>query len=63
MLRLTLVMIIKQYLRKYIMSKFTPEQIAELNEKLKTPEEVLKWALDNLHPKLALASSFGLRML
>lgn len=52
-------MIIKQSLRMYIMSKFTPEQIAELNEKLKTPEEVLKWALDNLHPKLALASSFG----
>ena len=52
-------MIIKQSLRIHIMSKFTPEQIAELNEKLKTPEEVLKWALDNLHPKLALASSFG----
>ena len=52
-------MIIKQSLRMNIMSKFTPEQIVELNEKLKTPEEVLKWALDILHPKLALASSFG----
>jgi len=41
------------------MGKFSPEQIAELNEKLRTPQEVLKWALDNLHPKLALASSFG----
>ena len=41
------------------MSKFTSDEIAELNEKLKTPHEVLKWALDNLHPKLALASSFG----
>ena len=52
-------MIIKQSLKMLIMSKFTPEQIAELNEKLKTPEEVLKWAIDNIHPKLALASSFG----
>ncbi len=52
-------MIIKQSLRMNIMSKFTPEQIVELNEKLKTPEEVLKWALDNIHPKLAFASSFG----
>ena len=41
------------------MSKFTANQIAELNEKLKTPEEVLKWAMENIHPKLALASSFG----
>ena len=41
------------------MTKFTLEQIDELNTKLKTPQEVLKWALDNLHPKLALASSFG----
>jgi len=40
------------------MSKFTANQIAELNEKLKTPEEVLKWAMENIHPKLALASSF-----
>ena len=41
------------------MSKFTPEQVAELNDKLKTPEEVLEWGLENVHPKLALASSFG----
>jgi len=25
------------------MSKFTPEQISEINDKLKTPEEVLQW--------------------
>jgi len=25
------------------MSKFTTEQISELNDKLKTPEEVLQW--------------------
>jgi phosphoadenosine phosphosulfate reductase len=41
------------------MSKFTAEQIQQLNENLKTPQEVLKWSLDNLHPKLAMASSFG----
>jgi len=40
-------------------SKFTPEQASELNDKVKTPEEVLQWGLENLHPKLALASSFG----
>ena len=34
-------------------------QIAELNDKLKTPEEVLEWGLENVHPKLELASSFG----
>ena len=43
----------------FIMSKFTAEQIQQLNESLKTPQEVLKWSLDNLHPRLALASSFG----
>jgi phosphoadenosine phosphosulfate reductase len=41
------------------MSKFTAEQIQQLNENLKTPQDVLKWSLDNLHPKIALASSFG----
>ena len=41
------------------MSKFTADQIRQLNENLKTPQEVLKWSLDNLHPRIALASSFG----
>jgi phosphoadenosine phosphosulfate reductase len=41
------------------MSKFTSEQIQQLNEKLKTPQEVLEWSLDNLHPRIAIASSFG----
>ena len=41
------------------MHNFTEEQLQKLNETLKTPQEVLKWAIDNLHPKLALASSFG----
>lgn len=43
----------------FIMSKFTAEQIQQLNESLKTPQEVLKWSLDNLHPRIAMASSFG----
>lgn len=41
------------------MSKFTAEQIQQLNADLKTPQEVLKWSFDNLHPRLAMASSFG----
>ena len=41
------------------MGKFTPKQIAELNKKLKTPEEVLKWGFDTFGTKIALASSFG----
>lgn len=41
------------------MHSFTAEQIQQLNGKLKTAEEVLKWALDSLHPRIALASSFG----
>ena len=41
------------------MPKFTAEQIQQLNEKLKTPQQVLQWSLDNLHPSLAMASSFG----
>ncbi|HJU13540.1 MAG TPA: phosphoadenylyl-sulfate reductase [Candidatus Nitrosotalea sp.] len=41
------------------MHSFTAEQIQQLNNKLTTPEETLKWALDNLHPRIALASSFG----
>ncbi len=43
----------------FIMSKFTAEQTQQLNENLKTPQEVLKWSLDNLHPRIAMASSFG----
>jgi phosphoadenosine phosphosulfate reductase len=41
------------------MHSVTAEQIQQLNETLKTPQQVLKWALDTLHPRLALASSFG----
>ncbi|CUR50832.1 Thioredoxin-dependent 5'-adenylylsulfate reductase [Nitrosotalea devaniterrae] len=41
------------------MSKFTAEQVQQLNVNLKTPQEVLQWSLDNLHPRIAMASSFG----
>jgi len=41
------------------MQKFTAEQIQKLNETEKSPEDVLKWAIDNIQPNLALASSFG----
>ena len=41
------------------MGKFTQEELNEVNKTLSTPEDCLKWAFDNLHPKLAKASSFG----
>ena len=41
------------------MSKFAADQIQQLNENLKTPQEVLQWSLTNLHPGIAMASSFG----
>ncbi|MEC9087008.1 MAG: phosphoadenosine phosphosulfate reductase family protein, partial [Thermoproteota archaeon] len=41
------------------MVKFTQEELDEVNKTLSTPEDCLKWAFDNLHPKLAKASSFG----
>lgn len=41
------------------MKQFTQEQVDELNAKLNTPQDALKWALDNLHPRVAKASSFG----
>ena len=41
------------------MGKFTQQELDEANKTLSTPEDCLKWAFDNLHPKLAKASSFG----
>jgi len=40
------------------MGKFTQAQLDEINPILKTPQDALKWALDNLHPRVAKASSF-----
>jgi len=39
--------------------KFTEEQIEELNSKINTTNEALQWVSDNLHPRVAKASSFG----
>ena len=41
------------------MGKFTQEELDKVNKTLSTSEDCLKWAFDNLHPKLAKASSFG----
>ena len=41
------------------MAKFTQDELNEINKTLNTPEECLQWAFDNLHPKVAKASSFG----
>jgi phosphoadenosine phosphosulfate reductase len=41
------------------MNKFTQTELDEINATIKTPQDALKWALDNLHPKVAKASSFG----
>ena len=41
------------------MTKFTQEQVDELNSKIKTTQEALEWVSNNLHPKVAKASSFG----
>ena len=41
------------------MPKFTPEQVDALNSEIATTQEALIWASDNLHPKVAKASSFG----
>jgi len=35
------------------MTKFTQEQVDDLNSRIKTAEEALQWASDNLHPKVA----------
>jgi len=39
--------------------KFTQEQVDQLNSKIKTTNEALQWVSDNLHPRVAKASSFG----
>ena len=41
------------------MTRFTQEQVDDLNLRIKTTEEALQWVLNNLHPKVAKASSFG----
>lgn len=41
------------------MPNFTQKELDEINSNLHTPQDALKWALDNLHPRVAKASSFG----
>ncbi len=41
------------------MTRFSQKELDEINSNLKTPQDALKWALDNLHPRVAKASSFG----
>ena len=41
------------------MTRFTPEQVGKLNDSIKTAEDALRWTSENLHPKVAKASSFG----
>ena len=41
------------------MGKFTQAELDEVKKTLTSAEDCLKWAFDNLHPKLAKASSFG----
>ncbi len=40
-------------------TKFVQKQVDDLNSRIKTTEEALQWVSDNLHPKVAKASSFG----
>ncbi len=41
------------------MKRFTQKEVDEIVATLSTPQETLKWALDNLHPRVAKASSLG----
>src|SRR5262245_24527831 len=40
---------------------FSAEEIAAANERLigKTPQEVLRWAVERFHPRLTMATAFG----
>ena len=52
------IIIIPHCLIKF-MVKFTQNELDAVSKTLNTPEECLTWSFDNLHPKLAKASSFG----
>jgi len=40
-------------------ARFTQAELDEINSALETAEDALRWASDNLHPKVAKAASFG----
>lgn len=41
------------------MARFTLPQVDDLNSEISTAQGALQWASDNLHPRVAKASSFG----
>lgn len=41
------------------MPRFTQKDMDELNSSIATAEDALRWASENLHPRVAKASSFG----
>jgi len=41
------------------MQKFTQDEVDRLNSSIHTAEEAIQWASENLHPRVAKASSFG----
>lgn len=41
------------------MKRFTQDEVDTLNSTIKTAQEALTWASENLHPRVAKASSFG----
>ncbi|WOV93520.1 MAG: phosphoadenylyl-sulfate reductase [Candidatus Nitrosoabyssus spongiisocia] len=41
------------------MSKFTQDELDKIATTLHTPQEILEWTSENLHPKVTKASSFG----
>ncbi len=41
------------------MARFTQSDIDKLNSEPRTAQEALRWAFENLHPRVAKASSFG----
>lgn len=53
------VIIIKQTTFTLSVSKFTQSEIDQINSTVKTTEDILQWTSDNLHPRVAKASSFG----
>ena len=41
------------------MSKFSQSELDKINKSIHSADDALRWAFENLHPKLAKASSFG----
>lgn len=42
-----------------MLNRFSQEQVDALNSRIHTAQDALQWASDNLHPRVAKASSFG----